>query len=246
VTPQLLFSRFFLLFLFLGLFSCGEQRHSAHNYQIKGLDVSRYQGMINWAKVAKQCVDFVFVKASEGGDHHDEFFYPNWLELRFNGIRRGAYHFFRPEVSAAKEAANFFAQVGELREGDLPPVLDVEVRGRISNPELLAKIKEWMQLVEARYGMKPILYTGQKFYNRFLAGQFSDYPLWIARYNPEVPLLADGRDFQFWQFADRGKLKGIEGPVDVNIFAGSQADLEQLCSPSQLSDQSYSPIVRRK
>lgn len=230
------FSTSWLYFLLLlGLNSCVSDQHPAQVYEVKGIDVSRYQAQIDWKRVAETGLDFAFVKASEGEDHEDELFAANWNALAQTGIRRGAYHFYRPSVEPKLQAENFFAKVGHLAPGDLPPVLDVETRGQVPNSEFIEDVKTWLLLAETRYGAKPILYTGQNFYNRFLAGHFPDYPVWIARYNKEIPALADGRTFHFWQFSDKGKLPGIEGHVDVNVFTGTALDLAMLAIPHRLN-----------
>ncbi|MEL7160728.1 MAG: GH25 family lysozyme, partial [Bacteroidota bacterium] len=130
----------------------------------------------------------------------------------------------------ATQAKNFFATV-DLKPGDLPPVLDVEKRGNLRPAALVASVKEWARLAEARYGVKPIIYTGQNFYNRFLAGQLDDYPLWLARYNRAEPVTVCGRTYDFWQYTDRGRLPGVNGNVDRNVFLGSHLDLAMLCVP---------------
>lgn len=220
------------LLLLTALSSCVEDYHPANDYAIKGIDVSRYQSVVNWAEVAKGDIDFVFTKATEGGDYSDPAFSRNWQALRENRIRRGAYHFFRPASDPKTQAKHFIKQVGELLPGDLPPVLDIEHRGGLDHDSFINSITSWLSLVESRYGIKPIIYSGQVFYNRHLAGQFDDYPIWIARYNDELPALADGRSFEFWQYIDKGKIPGITGPVDLNIFSGSQLDLALLSLPS--------------
>ena len=117
----------------------------------------------------------------------------------------------------------------ELSYGDLPPVLDVEVLDGVSKPTLIAGIKSWLFTVELHYGIKPILYTNLKFYNKYLAGHFEGYPLWIARYNTRQPILACGSEWQFWQYGNRGQLDGIEGDVDFNVFHASLDALDSLC-----------------
>lgn len=199
-------------------------------FEVRGIDVSHYQGEINWKKLARDGHDFTFIKASEGRELKDDFFTDNWRKAGEVGLRRGAYHFFRPEVSPAQQAANFFKQV-DLVPGDLPPVLDVEHLGKLSAAELLIAVKTWAQLAEARYGVKPIIYTGQNFYNRFLAGQLDDFPLWLARYDNDAPVTVCGREFSFWQYTDAGRLPGIDGRVDRNVFYGSHLDLALLCIP---------------
>ena len=144
-------------------------------------------------------------------------------------IKRGAYHFFRPTLSAEMQAANFI-ETAELGNGDFAPVLDVEVTDGVSKKELLEKIDIWLTLVEDHFKVKPILYTYQKFFNRHLVGRYSDHPVWIARYSSwRNPKLNSKQEWQFWQYGNQGKLEGIEGPVDFNIFKGSKKELEQYC-----------------
>jgi lysozyme len=201
------------------------------DYAVRGIDVSHYQENIDWNKVAKQQVDFVFVKATEGNTLNDKLFCDNWEAIKAEGMHRGAYHFFRANVSPEQQALNFIRNV-KMEAGDLPPVLDVETLDGSGKIQLLAGVITWLYMVEIAYGVKPVLYTNQKFYNTYLAGHFEDYPLWIARYNGiRQPNLADGRQWEFWQRHDTGKLDGIDGAVDMNVFQGSKADLEALCVP---------------
>lgn len=220
-----------LLLLGLLLSSCGPVQHPADDFSVWGIDVSRHQETIDWPKVATNDLEFAFVKATEGGTHVDETFRHNWTAIAETAIRRGAYHYYKPGVDAQLQANNFLSHVGELQPGDLPPVLDIEERGTLSATAFLAHIQQWLDLVEKRYGVRPIIYTGQKFYNRYLAGHFPSHPMWIARYKAEIPLLADGRTFAFWQFTDSGRLSGISQPVDINVFSGSSLDLALLALP---------------
>lgn len=207
------------------------------DYAIEGIDVSRYQDRIDWTEVANADFDFAFVKATEGLSHIDPNFALNWLDIREAGMRRGAYHFFRPEVSGEEQAYHFFQTV-ELLAGDLPPVLDVEVIGQLSTEALVEQVSIWVELAELHYGVKPVIYSGQKFYNRHLAGRFDEYPLWLARYSSRAPVAACGREFQFWQYADQGKVAGISGDVDLNVFTGDALELLDLCLPlEQLYDE---------
>lgn len=203
---------------------------AGNRFAVKGVDVSHYQGGINWQRLAGDGHDFAFIKATEGEELKDEFFATNWQEAGRAGIRRGAYHFFRPEVSPTKQAANFFKQV-DLQPGDLPPVLDVEDLGLLSTTQLISAVKDWASLAEARYGVKPIIYTGQNFYNRFLAGHLDEYPLWLARYDANEPVTVCGRDYNFWQYTDEGRLPGVKGDVDRNVFFGTHLELALLCIP---------------
>lgn len=114
--------------------------------------------------------------------------------------------------------------------------MDVENNGQLTGPELVKAVKTWANLAEARFGVKPIIYTGQNFYNRFLAGQLNEYPLWLARYDAEAPVTVCGRDFSFWQYTDAGRLPGIDGSVDRNVFYGTHLELALLCIPPPPTD----------
>ncbi len=208
--------------------SCEEDTVRRADYLIQGIDVSHYQSRVDWATIATQDIHFAFVKATEGGTHDDSLFCSNWEGIKNVGLRRGAYHFFRPRTPADVQAANFINWV-EIEYGDLPPVVDVEVLDGVSNAELIENLKALLLLFELHYGIKPILYSNVKFYNRHLAGQFTEYPLWIARYNDRSPTLACGSPWQFWQYGDRGLLDGIDGYVDFNVFFGNWASFEELC-----------------
>lgn len=220
-----------------GVYACQLETERLSNYEVHGIDVSHHQSVIAWDSVAAQGIDFVFVKATEGMTFSDSLFQRNWPDIKAADMKRGAYHFFRPKTSAYAQAANFKNHV-QLDEGDLPPVLDVEVLDGVSKVELLTGMLNWLYLVEVHYGVRPILYTNLKFYNKYLAGHFDEYPLWIARYNTREPILACGRDWQFWQHGNRGQIEGIRGDVDFNVFYGSLEQLDSFCyyTPPVLSD----------
>ncbi|WP_266204843.1 glycoside hydrolase family 25 protein [Pontibacter kalidii] len=201
-------------------------------HTIYGVDVSHYQKEIAWPKVRESEITFAFVKATEGVSLKDRKFKENWEGAAGAGIIRGAYHFYLPYLDPEKQAKHFTATV-QLQSGDLPPVLDVEVRGRKPIAQLRKDLKVWLDYVENAYGTKPIIYTGYHFYKDYLAGHFDSYPLWIAHY--EVPRLSinktNTRKLSFWQHTDNGSIGGIEASVDCNVFYGSMRDLKSLCIP---------------
>ena len=164
------------------LSACQSETKRLSGYEVHGIDVSRYQGMIDWELVAEKDIDFVFIKATEGATFRDSQFFCNWDALRETGMRRGAYHFFRPQTSAVEQAEHFIFMV-EAEPGDLPPVLDLETLDGVEPEALVDSALVWLKMVEASYQVKPILYSGMNFYNDHLQGRFDDYPLWIARYN---------------------------------------------------------------
>lgn len=200
-------------------------------YDIHGIDVSHYQGDIDWEKLAdnKEArfpLHFIFMKATEGGDHGDDTFSQNFGQARKHGFIRGAYHYFIPKTDARKQA-DFFIRTVQLAKGDLPPVLDVETTGKKSDKELKTAVKTWLDRVEAHYGVKPILYTSYKFKLRYLSDSiFSNYPYWIAHYY--VDSVKYENKWHFWQHTDVGNVPGIEKEVDLNVFNGTLEELQAL------------------
>lgn len=223
-------------FVLLLLLAACELPDASRRYTVIGVDVSRYQGVIDWERLAADGHHFAFIKATEGGDHRDVSFIANWAESGRVNLRRGAYHFFSPYVDPDYQLSNYTNLV-KLKPGDLPPVLDVEEIGRLTSKKLVERVNRWLSLAEAHYGVKPILYSGQNFYNRHLAGQFDDYPLWLARYGNEEPVTICGRSFDFWQYTDRGHLPGVVGDIDRNVFLGTSLELAALCVPASSNDE---------
>jgi len=197
--------------------------------ELKGVDVSHYQKQIEWDVVATtNPVDFAFVKATEGHDYVDSLFCRNWESLQGHGIRRGAYHFFRAYGCGEEQADNFLSLV-DMQPGDLAPVLDIERTDGIDPAIMLEEAHIWLRHVENVLHIKPIIYTNQHFYDRYLAGQFDQYPLWIARYSETSPLLADGKIWDIWQYSNEGCVDGICQKVDLNVFPGTPEMLNRLC-----------------
>ncbi|ARS34517.1 glycoside hydrolase family 25 protein [Pontibacter actiniarum] len=199
-------------------------------HTVYGVDVSHYQKEVDWQKVRENEVVFAFVKATEGVSLKDRKYEENWAGAGAAGIIRGAYHFYLPYLNPEEQAQHFVSSV-QLQSGDLPPVLDVEVRGRKPVAQLRQDLKVWLEKVENAYGIKPIIYTNFKFYEDYLAGHFDSYPLWIAHYR--VPRLqiekSNTRKLAFWQHTDGGSIEGITGSVDCNVFYGSMRDLRGVC-----------------
>jgi lysozyme len=194
-----------------------------------GVDVSHHQKVIEWDSVASNAsVDFAFVKATEGQDFVDSLFCYNWEDLKRLGIRRGAYHFFRAYGCGEDQARHFLSQV-EMLPGDLVPVLDIELTDGIAPEVMVQEARIWLETIESQLGVKAIIYSNQHFYENYLAGHFEDYPLWIARYSTEKPLLNSGKNWDLWQFSNAGCIDGICKKVDLNIFPGTPAMLDRLC-----------------
>jgi lysozyme len=202
-----------------------------NEYSIHGIDVSRYQNVIAWEEVKAMQVDkirlgFAFIKATEGISNTDPQFRRNWKKARSNEMIRGAYHFFIASKDGKMQAENFIRRV-DLEPGDLPPVLDVEQRNGVSKAQLRKEAKEWLEVVEAYYKVKPIIYTNVDFYNQNLGSDFDSYPLWAAHYyEQEKPRI--GRDWIFWQYNDGGNVNGIISKVDFNVFNGDSLQFRNL------------------
>ena len=201
------------------------------NYTIHGIDVSRYQYSIDWQAVKemqdKQVkIGFAFIKATEGLGRVDATFRQNWYHAKRAMVPRGAYHFFISSKSGKAQAENFIATVS-LAKGDLPPVLDIESTNGASAAEIQERVKDWLQMVEQYYKVKPIIYTNIDFYENFLDGQFDAYPLWIAHYlvkdKPRI-----NRKWSFWQHNESGRVNGINAYVDFNVFNGDSTAFRKL------------------
>ncbi len=192
-----------------------------------GIDVSEYQGEIDWTHIDtlenQYPLHFVFIRATVGNDRLDKQFQENWIGARKNRLIRGAYHYYRPNENSLEQAELFIKTVS-LQKGDLPPVLDIEqLPKNQSVKRLKVGLKRWLTKVEAHYKMRPIIYTGEKYYDDFLKEEFSEYLFWIANYNFYREKMED--DWLFWQFTEKASVSGIAGNVDVNIYNG---DLQQL------------------
>lgn len=184
----------------------------------KGIDVSHYQGVINWRDVAKSGeVSYVYIKATEGGNLVDNTYRTNLNGARKAGLRVGVYHFFSPRASVEEQFRNFTNNV-KLKDMDLIPIIDVEHIKGVTREQLCAHLKKFLQKVEKHYGVEPIIYTSARFYNQNLSKHFSGYKYMIARYHTEVPELTGKVKFVMWQYTCTGKIRGIKGDVDRSRF----------------------------
>ena len=198
-----------------------------------GIDVSEYQNIIVWNNLGwiqrGAGISFALIRATAGEDRHDNYFTYNWRESRKNGFMRGAYHYYRPNENSLKQAENYIAKV-KLSKGDLPPILDIEAKPNkdIQTMEKLRLgLKNWLKVIEKHYGVKPIIYTNENYFKDHLAGHgFEKYTLWIANYQPVWGPSIKG--WKMWQFSRRGRIRGVNGNVDLNVFRGSLSKLKEL------------------
>ena len=198
--------------------------------KVVGIDVSQYQGQIQWKKVktieGAFPIEFVFIRATAGKDKVDVQFAQNWKKSRRSKLLRGAYHFYRPNENSVAQAALFIKTV-TLQKGDLPPILDIESFPKNQPMDSLkAGLRRWLTKVDQHYGIKPIIYTNERYYEDFLQDDFSDFQFWIANYNFFAETMQE--DWLFWQFTEKATIDGIEGNVDVNLYNGTPKMLNYL------------------
>ena len=199
------------------------------DYPIHGIDVSKFQGDIDWNAVANSGVKFAWIKATEGGDRADARFQANWTGAKAAGVARGAYHFVywcRPPL---EEMANF-EQNAPVEDDALPPVLDVEAtptsktcHKRLTQSGAIADMKVMLDEMERHYGKRPIIYTTVDFYEAILSGgALSDYPIWVRSTKHHPAVKYGSRAWAFWQYQSDGQTPGINGNVDRDVFYGTK------------------------
>jgi lysozyme len=201
------------------------------DYPIKGIDISHYQGKINWRNISAQGIRFVYIKASQGINFQDKRFQYNWTETKKNKIPRGAYHFFDLCASGKLQAKNFIRTVS-IDDSMLPPVVDLELFKNCIYPpskeKFLIELKLFTGQLEARYKKKPMLYIIWNVYEKYLIGEMKDHPLWISDpWKHEEPALPEKKEWILWQYTYEGRVKGISGYVDWNYFYAGENEFEK-------------------
>ena len=200
---------------------------AASRYPVRGVDVSHYQGRIDWPVLSGQDIQFAYIKATEGSSYTDECFADNWKDARQTGLRVGAYHFFSFDSTGIQQAEHFIETVDAFEEM-LPPVVDVEFYGKTeADPpqaeEVAAQLQVYLDTVEEAYGLKPMIYATYDTWELYIKDRFEEYPLWIRdiwhRPDKSVP-------WTFWQYTNRGRLRGFSGDeepyVDLDVYGGSK------------------------
>ena len=183
----------------------------------EGIDVSHYQGDIDWDAVAQtKLVSYVYIKSSEGETLVDDYYRVNIEGAKRAGLKVGSYHYYRPDANADLQFQNITSQVRK-EEQDLAPIIDIEKRGTKSQEEFINDLRDFMVKMEKHYGCKPVIYTFHNFYNKYLSGYFKGYRMMIARYREDEPTLDDDQPYTAWQYTQRGKIDGIKGYVDRSM-----------------------------
>ncbi len=202
----------------------------AHRLPIHGIDVSKWQGQIDWRSVKAHGTKFAYIKSTEGGDHLDDRFMDNWRGAAAAGVPRGAYHFVF-WCRSAEDQAEWFRRNVPADPDALPPVLDVEWNGesrncpkKIPREQALQMIHTLLEAMEEHTGKRPIIYTDITFHAEILEQEFKDYPFWIRSTAAEPHERYRNRRWTFWQFTTTGRVAGINGNVDRNAFYGSEGE----------------------
>lgn len=209
-------------FVALSSSSSGTVGRGTGGSEAHGIDVSHYQGRINWDEVARDHrVTYVYLKATEGVNTIDDTYAYNFSECKRVGLKVGSYLFFRPHLSAQAQFDLFKSRVN-TRQQDLLPVIDIEVIRGVSESVMQARLLELCDLFEREYGKKPIIYTGKNFYNKYIYGnhRLHAYKFFIAAYSFIEPDLYGDNDYVMWQYSATGSVRGIRGNVDMSRFVG--------------------------
>ncbi len=204
---------------------------SRKHYPVRGVDVSHYQGDIDWNTIADQGISFAFIKATEGSASADPQFLTNWCNARAAGITVGAYHFFSFDSPADTQAQNIIRMV-PVESDALPPVIDLEFYRSSQLPDV-ETVQENLQIMLDRlslyYGKTPIIYTTNQCYETYLADTDLEYTLWIRSVFSK-PMGETADRWRFWQYNFRGLLDGYTGDetyIDLNLYRGSFAEFKE-------------------
>ena len=187
---------------------------------VHGIDLSHYQGNVFWEAVGQNSSSaYVYLKATEGGDRIDPKFEQNIRLAHRQGLKVGAYHFYRAVTDQRLQLKNFRAQC-RPQEQDLIPMIDVETTTKLPTEQFCDSLFKFLELVEAEYKQKPLIYTGANFYDKHLLGKLDNYLVMIAQYTDYEPRLKDNRDITMWQYTAKGRIRGVNGFVDQSRFMG--------------------------
>lgn len=209
------------------------------------IDVSKYQGEIDFDQIALTPVKYVYVKATEGSTHTDYMFMHNVRAAQAAGIRVGAYHFFSEKSSAQSQASHFLETIQQVHL-ELIPVVDVEVRKKYSPSQLVDSLQVFLDCVQRACGHTPMIYSSYSFFRDYLQ-DFGNSPLWLARYSRDAPDLL-GFDYILWQFSEQGLLNGVVSFVDVSMFVANHrpSDIELPGKSSDGGKKKYSKREKKK
>ncbi len=203
-------------------------RNSPHRHEVHGIDISKWNGEIEWATVRKSGVSFAFIKATEGTDRLDSRFEEYWRGAAAAGVPHAPYHFYY-FCAPADAQADWFIRNVPKESMKLPPVLDVEwnpasptCKTRPSPDVVRSEIQRFLTRIENYYGKRPIIYTSVDFHRDNLVGQFKNYHFWVRSVAAHPSEIYPQRQWAFWQYTGTGVIPGISTPTDINVFSGSE------------------------
>jgi lysozyme len=193
-----------------------------------GIDVSYYQGDITWSRVRRGGVQFAFIRVSDGSTILDTKFASNWSGARQAGVLRGAYQFFRPEQDPIVQANVLVAELRKRGAGELPPVIDIEVTGGLPLATVVTNARLWIEHVRSQLGVEPIVYTNYGMFRWGGGEPLARQLLWLAHYTQQCPSVPPPwRRWTFWQYTENGRVDGIDGAVDLDVFDGTPEELRR-------------------
>lgn len=209
---------------------------SLEAFPIQGVDVSHHQGAIDWGSLQSSRVRFAYIKASEGATFRDPRFLINWSQARQVGVIPGAYHYFTLCRPGAEQASNFLAVLSTAIGRRLPPAIDLEYGGNCVNrptvSEFWAELDEFLEIVERQAGCRAVLYVTKEFHETYVVARAHDRRLWVRNIYRQPPL--PDPTWHLWQFANRGRMPGVETYVDLNAFRGDAAAFSRFrCETAQ-------------
>lgn len=198
------------------------------SYPIHGIDMSRWQTDVDWQTLRNSNIRFAFIKATEGGDHTDKLFQQHWNNASRARIPRAAYHFYYFCTSPEVQARWFIRNVPKSRTA-LPPILDIEwnhqsktCKRKPDAETIQSEMRRFLRIIERHYGQKPLIYTTVDFYKDGALNQFKGYPFWLRSVADHPKNVYGQQSWLFWQYTGTGKVPGIKGKTDINVFAGSR------------------------
>lgn len=205
---------------------------------VLGIDVSKWQGSVNWSAVKGAGKQFAFARVSDGTTYKDQYFSANWKGMKSAGIIRGAYQYFRPNQDPIQQADYFVSAInsaGGMQTGDLPGVLDLETTSGMSSSAILKNVDAWIARVQQGTNRRPIIYTGSYFWDsNIYSTKYTSHALWTAHYTTKpCPLVPNPwKAWKFWQYTDKASVAGVSGNADANRFNGTLAELTAFAAAS--------------
>lgn len=199
----------------------------AANNQLHGIDVSHYQGNVDWL-IVSESFHFAFIKATESNYYVDPKFHNNIANIQKTSLSFSAYHFYSPKTDPVEQANHFLTQTSAY-DFNLPPVVDIEVPPSGDLTEFQNGVQQWLDKVNKSSGCTPIIYSSKSFWDTYLESRFSGYPVWISDYTADQNGISN-IPWSFWQYSDQSRVHGVDGPVDQSLYRGNAKTIRELGS----------------